>query len=68
MVENGTQIILRTEDAVFSPCKVMSISEKNVTVTFCKSVEWDNGVQKMVPTWHTETIDRNKIVSMTERS
>lgn len=66
MIQMGDNAILRTKKAIYSPCEILSISSKAVTVRFCKEVEWDAQSQKMVSNWATETIDRSKMVSLVQ--
>ncbi len=60
--------ILRTEDASYCTCEVISINPKTVTIRYCKAAEWDSKSQQTLPIFVTETINRNKIVSLAYRT
>lgn len=67
MIEPGSKIILETEDAIYSPCTVVSMSKKNITVSFCAGMKKVKGKEGMIPDYRTETVSRDKIVNISER-
>lgn len=67
MIEPGSRIILRTENAIYSPCTVVSMSARNITVSFCAGMKKIKGSREMIPDYRTEAVSRNTILSMSER-
>lgn len=67
MIEPGSRIILTTEDAIYSPCTVVSRSAKNITVHFCAGMKKVKGSSGMIPDYRTESVSMNKVISMSER-
>lgn len=63
--ENST-IILRTKDAIYAPCKIASMSNENITVTYVR-IEKNQKTGKYRAVHHTETIPRKNVVRMSER-
>ncbi len=67
MIEKGSLIVLRTQEAIYSPCIIVAISSGNVTVSYCAGVKKDRSTGRSYAEHKTETILRKKIVSMSER-
>ena len=61
MIEEGSTVILRTDVAIYSPCRIVALGSDNITVAYFTSTKKDRGVHK------TEVISRRNIVSMLER-
>jgi hypothetical protein len=67
MIKEGSRIILRTDDAIYSPCRVLSLSKVSITVTYfagSKRNKQTGAFQEIHP---VETISLNKVISMSER-
>ncbi len=67
MIGPGSKVILKTEDAIYSPCEVVAISAKAVTVKFAAGMKRDRKTKQMYMDIKVETVSRDKIVSMSER-
>lgn len=66
ITENSTAVI-RTTDAIYSPCVVIAVSKENVTVKFFAGMKRDRKTGVFVEEHSVETIPRKKIISMSER-
>ena len=67
MIGPGSKVILKTNNAIYSPCEVVSISAKAVTVRFASGMKRDRQTKKMFMEMKVETVSRNDIISMSER-
>lgn len=67
MIGKGSTVILRTVDAIYSPCKVVSMSGDNVTVTYFAGMKKDRETGRYREDHKVETISRKKILSLQER-
>lgn len=67
MIGKGSTVILRTVDAIYSPCKVVAMSDDNVTVTYFAGMKKDRKTGKYYEDRPVETIARKKILSLQER-
>lgn len=67
MIEKGTTVVLHTEKAIYSTCKVVAISEQNVTVTYCAGQKRDRTTGEFKSEWPVETIPMKSVVKMSER-
>ena len=68
MIEKGSTVILRTTDAIYSPCQVISMSKDNVTVTYFAGKKKDRQTGEFADCHIVEIIPRKKIVRMSERT
>lgn len=67
MVGKGGNVILRTKNAIYSPCKVVSISDKNVTVSYCPGMKRDRKTGEFIMERREDTISKKDIISISER-
>lgn len=67
MIEEGSTVILRTKNAIYSTCKVVALSDSNVTIEYFAGMKRDRTTKKMRESRPIETIARKNIVSMSER-
>ncbi len=65
MIEKGDRIHLETDDAIYKPCEVVSVSATGLQVKFRKA-EWDNRwrMHWTSESWKTEVIKKGDIVSI----
>lgn len=68
MIEKGSTVILHTEEAIYSPCKVTAISSESVTITYFAGTKRDRKTGEYQDNHLVETISRKKIVSLLERT
>lgn len=68
MIKRGSTIILRTISAIYSPCKIVALSDESVTVKFFAGMKKDRKTGKMYEDHQIEIIPRNKITSLQERT
>lgn len=61
MIEKGSTAVIRTVDSIYSPCKILGLSEKNITIEYYSS---DKGE---LPSSRVETISLSKVLSIAER-
>jgi hypothetical protein len=67
MIQKGSTVILRTRNAIYSPCEVALLHRNSVAVKYLAGMKKDRKTGKMVEDRRVETISRNDIVSMSER-
>lgn len=67
MIKKGSMVVLRTSDAIYSPCKIVAMSPENVTVTYFAGYKKDKETGEMYEDRPVETIPRKKMVRMSER-
>lgn len=67
MIREGSTIVLRTNNAIYSPCKVVSISDQNITVTYCAGTKRNRTTGEFQENHPVEIIPRKEIISMSER-
>ena len=67
MIQNGSTVIIRTKDAIYSPCKITSITPDNVTVTYYAGSKKDRKTGELYEDHPVETISRKNITSISER-
>lgn len=67
MIDKGSTVILRTKDAIYSPCQVLAISKENLTVTYFAGMKKNRETGEFHEERPVETIPRQKIVSLSER-
>lgn len=68
MIQKDSIVELRTKDAIYSTCKIVAISDENVTITYFAGMKKDRQTGKMHEVRPVEIIPRKKIISMSERS
>ncbi len=67
MIQIGSTVILRTENAFYSPCKIVRLGTDNITISYYPEIKNDNKTGKIIASSKQETISRKKIISMCER-
>ena len=67
MIGKGSTVVLRTKDAIYSTCKIIAMSDENVTVTYFAGMKKDRETGEYYEDRPVETIPRKKIVRMSER-
>lgn len=68
MIDTESTIILRTKDAIYSPCKITNMSKTDVAVRFFKGMRWDKEAERYVGDYVVDIIPRKKIVCISERT
>lgn len=68
MIDKGSLVILRTKDAIYSPCKIVNMSKQDVAVTFFKGMRWDKEKERYVEDRVIEVIPRKNIIRISERT
>lgn len=68
MISKGSTVILRTKDAIYSPCTIVAISSLNITVTYSAGQKKDSRTGRLVKSHPIETIPRKEILKMSERT
>lgn len=67
MIEKGSTVVLRTIDAIYSPCKIVSMSKENVTVTYFAGNRKDRKTGEFCEDRPVEVVPRKKIIVISER-
>lgn len=67
MIAKDSIVLLRTIDAIYCTCRVLEISESNVTISFVAGIKKDRETGEYVPNKKQETIPRKKIIQLSER-
>ncbi len=67
MIDKGSRIILRTKDATYCPCKVVAMSNDNITVRYFAGTQKDRKTRESYDNYTVETIPLRHVVSMSER-
>lgn len=67
MIGKESIIVLRTKDAIYSTCKIIAMSDENVTVTYFAGMKKNRETGKYYEDRPVETIPRKKIIRMSER-
>lgn len=67
MIQKGSTAIVRTRNAIYSPCQIVLLHENSVAVEYLAGMKKDSKTGKMVEDRRVDTIPRNQIVSMSER-
>lgn len=68
MIDTGSLVILRTKDAIYSPCKITRMNKQDVAVTFFKGMRWDKESERYIEDHAIETIPRKRIICISERN
>jgi hypothetical protein len=67
MIQEGSTVVLMTDEALFSPCEVVSLSRDNIVVTYFEGMKKDRKTGKVQGSYKTATIPFKKIVKLEER-
>lgn len=67
MIQKGSTVVLQTKDAIYCTCKIIAMSEKNITVTYLAGTRKDKKTGKSFENRPVETIPCKKIISISER-
>lgn len=67
MLRKGSSAVLKTKDAIYSPCEIVNISKDSVTVTYLAGTGIDAKTKKPFEKRPVETIKRKDIISLSER-
>lgn len=67
MIEEGSILVLTTEDAIFSPCKVVGVGKASVTITYYAGSKRDRKTGKFHEVRPVVTISFKDIVKVSER-
>lgn len=67
MISPGSTVILRTKDAIYSPCTIIAISEQSITITYVARNKKDRATGKYSESRPVETILRKDILSLSSR-
>ena len=67
MIQNDSTVVLVTNDAIYSPCKIIAMSRDNVTITYFKGMNKDRKTGEYCESRPVETISRKNIASISER-
>lgn len=67
MIQRGSTAIVRTKNAIYSPCEIIALNTESVTITYFAGMKKDRKTGKMYEDHPIEKISRDKIVSLQER-
>lgn len=67
MIQKGSTVIVRTRNAIYSPCQIALLHAKSIAVTYLKGMKKNRETGEMVRDYRVDTIPRNQIISMSER-
>lgn len=67
MIKEGSILVLTTENAVFSPCKVVGVGKTGVTITYFAGSKRDRKTGKFIEVRPVVTIPFKDIVKASER-
>ncbi len=67
MIKQGSTVVLRTKEAIFSPCKVMAITKENITVTYFAGTKRDRETGEFSEVHPVETISMKNVKYLSER-
>lgn len=67
MITKDSTAVIRTVDAIYSPCQVIAVSGKNITITFFSGMKRDRKTGVFIEEHSVETIPHKRILSMSER-
>lgn len=67
MIKEGSILILATENAIFSPCKVVSVGNTGLTITYYAGSKRDRQTGKFHEVRPVVTIPFKDIVKTSER-
>jgi len=67
MISDGTTVILRTEDAIYSPCKIVRINKKSLLISYCPGTTMDKNTGTLKPDRKTISIATKDVLYIKER-
>lgn len=67
MITQGSIVELKTENATYSPCKVVSMSKTSISVEYSAGLKRDGETGKFRSDKRTENIPMRDVVSLQER-
>jgi len=67
MIKNGSTVVIITTDATYSPCEIVELGTKNIVVKFCSGTKTNKETGVSVPSFSTDVVRVDKIISMSER-
>lgn len=67
MITEGSRIILRTTNAIFSPCFVLKNSPQSITVRYHRGTRRDKKTGEYKEDYQVETISMKDVETMSER-
>lgn len=67
MIQKGSKVIIRTEDAIYQPCEIISLGVDSITVRYFKGMKRIGKTSEMSEDYKVETIARKKIFNIAER-
>ena len=67
MIQENSLVELKTNDATYSPCRVVAISKTNITVKYSCGSKRDRSTGEFRVDQKTETIPMKNVVSLQER-
>lgn len=67
MIKEGSTLIVTTENAIFSPCKVVSVGKTGLTITYFAGSKRDRQTGKLNEVRPVVTISFKDIVKISER-
>lgn len=67
MIQKGSIVILRTNEATYSPCEVLALSKENITITFFAGTRRDRKTGEFQDVHPVETIPIKKVTYLSER-
>ena len=68
MIQEDSMVILRTDEAIFSPCEVVSLGKDNIVISYFEGTKKDRRTGKFQGSYKTATIPFKKIVKLEERT
>jgi hypothetical protein len=66
MLQSGSLATLRTQDAIYSPCRIVDISDESVTISYFAGSKKNPKTNEVHEQRLVETIPWRKIVSLVE--
>lgn len=67
MIEKGDTVFLQSQEAIYCTCKIVTISDKNVTITYCAGMKRDRNTGEFHMQRPVKTISKEDIVHMSKR-
>jgi hypothetical protein len=67
MIQEGSMVVLKTDEAIFCPCEVVFLSRDNIVVTYFEGMKKDRRTGKVQGSYKTATIPFKKIIKLEER-
>lgn len=67
MIDKGSMVVLRTKDEIYAPCRIVAISDENVTVAYFVGMKKNPETGEYHENRSIKIIPRKKIIHMSER-